>query len=197
MATACRPMKKDGRPRVTRTSTSVAAGAEFAVQLPVETRPVVDDGPGDEKYAARVCEDSRSRGGSLHLGERGRRGVEHAEILANKRSSGRYDVEHTRIREVRRGLDTGHTCRGRGIQREKCRCRIKGAGASDYPFGALADGTGAVSRGERALDAAMHPMAALFSVSTRGEADAEYQECSHEGKSSQGTLQIIHFALPV
>ena len=46
-------------------SASVAAGAEFAVQLPVETGPVVDDGPGDEKYAAHVCEDSRSGGGSL------------------------------------------------------------------------------------------------------------------------------------
>lgn len=51
------------------TPASVAAGAEFAVQLPVEARPVVDDGPRDEKYATHICEDSRSRCWSFHLGE--------------------------------------------------------------------------------------------------------------------------------
>lgn len=50
-------------------SESVAISTELAVQLPVETRPVVDDGPGDEKYAADVCEDSRSRGWPLDLAE--------------------------------------------------------------------------------------------------------------------------------
>jgi hypothetical protein len=49
--------------------TSVAISTELAVQLPVETRPVVDERAGDEKYAAHVCEDSRSRGWSLDLGE--------------------------------------------------------------------------------------------------------------------------------
>jgi hypothetical protein len=48
---------------------SVAIRTELAVQLPVETRPVVDERPRDEKYAAHVCEDSRSRGWSLDLGE--------------------------------------------------------------------------------------------------------------------------------
>lgn len=169
-----RPIKYLGQVITELIPALVSAGAEFAVQLPVEARPVVDDGPGDEKYAARVCEDSRSGGRSLHLGERGCRRVEHAEIVRYERSSARIDGKHARIREVRCGLDARHTCRWRSIQREKRRCRIKRAGAGDYPFGALADGTCAVRRGERALDAAMHPMAALFSASAGGEADAKY-----------------------
>jgi hypothetical protein len=108
-------------------------------------------------------------------------------------ASPRADGKHARIREVRRGLDGRHTCRWRSIQREKRRCRIKGAGAGDYPFGAQADGTCAVSRGEGALDAAMHPMAALFSVSASGEANAECQERTREETCSQSTFDPIHF----
>jgi hypothetical protein len=50
----------------------------------------------------------------------------------------------------------------------------------------------AISRGESTLDAAMHSMAALVSVSANGEAHAEYQERAREEKCSRTAFCPIH-----